>query len=171
MIWPFNAAPASTRTAYDFTFAPLTGSADIRLADYHGKVILIVNTASKCGFTPQYAGLEKLYQTYRERGLVVIGVPSDDFGHQEPGSSDEIASFCAVNYGVSFPMTAKTPVTGDSAHPFYKWAREVLGVLATPKWNFHKFLIDRDGKLVDFFISTTGPDDRALVRAIETRLP
>ena len=170
MVWPFGnavAADGASQSAYDFTFSPLTGDAPLALADFKGKVILVVNTASKCGFTPQYDGLEKLYEKYKDRGLVIVGVPSDDFGGQEPGTNDEIAHFCKLNYGVTFPMAAKVDVVGDGAHPFYKWARDVLGVIAIPKWNFHKYLIGRDGKLVDYFHSTTAPDSARLVKAIE----
>jgi glutathione peroxidase len=111
-----------------------------------------------------------LYETYREQGLVVIGVPSNDFGHQEPGSAEEIASFCKLNYGVTFPVTAKEVVSGDTAHPFYRWAKETLGFGTAPKWNFHKYLINRDGKLVDYFHSTTTPASSRLIEAIEKLL-
>ncbi len=163
-------ADKAVQTAYDFTFARLTGSEQIALADFAGKVLLIVNTASRCGFTGQYEGLEKIYQTYSSRNLVVLGVPSDDFGHQEPGSDVEIADFCQMNYGVTFPMTSKTKVIGDKAHPFYKWAREQVGLIGAPKWNFHKYLIGADGRLITYFHSTTGPQDKALVSAIEAAL-
>jgi glutathione peroxidase len=169
-MWPVlrtNTANASASSAYDFSFAPLSGKQPVALSDYHGKVVLVVNTASKCGFTPQYDGLEKLYEEYKDKGLVIIGVPSNDFGTQEPGSSDDIASFCKLNYGVTFPMTAKVDVTGANADPFYKWARGQLGALAAPKWNFHKYLIDKNGKLVDYFISTTTPDSTKLRAAID----
>lgn len=141
------------------------------LADYAGKVMLIVNTASKCGFTPQFDGLEALYQRYRERGLVVLGFPCNQFGEQEPGSADEIASFCQKNYGVSFPMFAKIDVNGDDTHPLYKHlkqsARGLLGSEAI-KWNFTKFLVDRDGQVIDRFAPTTAPD--AIARDIEPLL-
>lgn len=165
-----RSASADSRTAYDFSFTTLMGAKPLPLSDFKGKVLLIVNTASKCGFTGQYEGLEKLYETYRERGLVVIGVPSNDFGAQEPGSSDEIASFCKLNYGVSFPITGKEVVSGSEAHPFYQWAKETLGFGTAPKWNFHKYLVDREGKLVDYFHSTTTPSSGRLVKAIEQLL-
>lgn len=165
-----RSASADTRTAYDFTFTALTGGKPLPLSDFKGKVLLIVNSASKCGFTGQYEGLEKLYETYRDRGLVVIAVPSNDFGAQEPGSAEEIASFCKLNYGVSFPVTSKEVVSGSEAHPFYQWAKETLGFGTAPKWNFHKYLVDRDGKLVDYFHSTTSPSSGRLVKAVEELL-
>lgn len=160
----------NTQSAYDFTFEPLMDGAPVALADYRGKVVMLVNTASKCGFTSQYEGLEKLYQTYQNQGLVIIGVPSNDFGGQEPGSAEEIAAFCKKNFGVSFPMTSKTVVSGDEAHPFYQWAKDTLGFGTAPKWNFHKYLINRRGELVDHFHSTTAPDSDRLTSAIETLL-
>ena len=122
----------SDKTAYDFSFETLGGE-PMPLSQYKGKVLLIVNTASHCGFTPQYEGLEKLYQKYKDRGLVVIGVPSNDFGAQEPGSATEIQQFCKLNYGVTFPLTSKQVVSGDGAHPFYLWAHEVLGFGSAPQ--------------------------------------
>jgi glutathione peroxidase len=144
-------AKPSDHTAYDFSFESLQGE-PMPLANYKGKVLLVVNTASKCGFTPQYKGLEALYNQYKGRGLVIIGVPSNDFGAQEPGSAKEISAFCQLNYGVTFPMTSRQVVSGDNAHPFYKWAYSVLGFGSAPKWNFHKYLIDRNGHIVDYFI-------------------
>lgn len=170
-MWPFSGnAGAPSHTVYEYSFPPLTGNTPINLSDYKGKVLLIVNTASKCGFTGQYKGLEKLYTDYKGEGLVIIGIPSNDFGGQEPGSEKEIAQFCEMNYGVSFPMAAKQVVSGDDAHPFYYFARETLGYLAAPKWNFHKYLIGRDGILVDHFHSTTAPDSERLVNAVKEQL-
>lgn len=163
-------AESSSGSAYDFNFESLEGE-KLPLSAYRGKVLLVVNTASKCGFTPQYEGLEALFEAYKDRGLVVIGVPANDFGEQEPGSSSEIREFCKLNYGVSFPMTSKQVVTGDSAHPFYVWIRGQLGLGSAPKWNFHKYLIDSNGKPVDFFLSTTSPDSDKLKGAIEALLP
>jgi glutathione peroxidase len=171
-MWPF-AKPAQAddnRTVYDFTFHALMGDADMPLSQFRGKVILVVNTASKCGFTGQYDGLEKLYKNLSNKGLVIVGVPSDNFGHQEPGTNKDIAEFCQLNYGVSFPMAAKENVIGDDAHPFYKWARDKLGFLGAPKWNFHKYLISRDGTLLDYFGSATTPDDKKLIKAINDAL-
>lgn len=157
-------------SAYTYHFKPLSGTGDLALAQFKGKVILIVNTASKCGFTKQYAGLQTLYDTYRDRGLVVIGVPSNDFGAQEPGSSSEIAHFCQLNYGVTFPMASKEVVSGKAAHPFYVWARQSLGAGAAPRWNFHKYLLDRQGRLVGSFSALTDPGSKKLAIAIEDAL-
>lgn len=157
------------KTAYDFSFESLTGDA-MPLSAYKGKVLLVVNTASKCGFTAQYKDLEALYEKYKDRGLVVIGVPSNDFGAQEPGSAAEIKKFCELNYGVTFPMTSKYAVTGEDAHPFYKYAYEVLGFGSASKWNFHKLLVGRDGKPVDYFGSMTKPDSDKITKAIEKLL-
>ena len=154
-------------SAYDFSFKPLIGDGELPLAHFSGKVILIVNTASKCGFTPQYADLETLYQTYKDQGLVIIGVPCDDFAHQEPGANDTIAQFCQLNYGVTFPMTQKEHVKGKDAHPFYQWAKKALGLGTAPKWNFHKYLINKNGQLVDYFNSTTNPLNKRVTLAIE----
>ena len=160
----------SAKTAYDFSFKTLVGEKTMPLAEFRGKVLLVVNTASQCGFTPQYEGLEKLYEKYKDKGLVIVGVPSNDFGGQEPAKNEEIANFCKKNYGVSFPMAAKEVVSGDAAHPFYQWAKTTLGFGTTPKWNFHKYLIARDGTLVDYFNSTTAPDASRLVEAVEAAL-
>ncbi len=141
------------------------------LAEYAGKVLLIVNTASQCGFTPQYAGLEALYQKYKDRGLVILGFPCNQFGAQEPGSATEIGAFCQKNYGVSFPMFAKIEVNGENAHPLYqhlkKSAPGVLGSEAI-KWNFTKFLVDRNGQVVKRYASATTPE--ALAADIESLL-
>lgn len=169
----FSSAKANQQLAsdaYGFSFTTLVGQNPVPLSAYKGKVLLIVNTASKCGFTGQYEGLEKLYKNYQEKGLVIIGVPSNDFGGQEPASNAEIASFCKINYGVSFPMMAKEVVSGENAHPFYKWAKDVLGFGTAPKWNFHKYLVGKDGKLVDYFHSNTSPDSKKLIAAIEKEL-
>lgn len=166
---PAKAAPDANKTAYDFSFESLGGE-PMPLSAYKGKVLLVVNTASQCGFTPQYKGLEALYEKYKDKGLVIIGVPSNDFGAQEPGSATEIKKFCELNYGVTFPMTSKQVVSGDGADPFYKWVYSVLGFGSAPKWNFHKYLINAQGMPVDYFASTTGPDSDKLTSAIEKLL-
>ncbi len=150
-------------TVYDFEAVSIDGK-PASLATQRGKVLLIVNTASACGFTPQFAGLEKLWQQYRERGLVIVGFPSNEFGSQDPGSNDEIASFCQLNYGVSFPMMAKVKVNGAQAHPLWKWltseARGVLGTQAV-KWNFTKFLVGKDGQVLKRYAPTDTPESIA----------
>lgn len=138
------------------------------LCRYAGQVLLVVNTASFCGFTGQYEGLEKLYGRLRERGLMVLGFPSNDFGAQEPGSNGEIAEFCRLTYGVEFPMVEKTGVRGNGANAFYRQLAEITG--STPKWNFHKYLIDRTGTRVEAFSSLTTPDDDGLLQRIEAFL-
>lgn len=135
---------------------------------YRGKLILVVNTASKCGFTPQYEGLEALYRTYKDRGLVVLGFPSNDFANQEPGSEQEIAEFCRLTYSVEFPMFEKVHVKKGKASPIFE--RLVAAGAGYPKWNFYKYLIDREGRLVDYYSSFTGPQSGKLVKAIESRL-
>ncbi len=149
-----------SQSIYDFSAISIDGKpAD--LASQRGKVILIVNTASACGFTPQFKGLEQLWQDYREQGLVVIGFPSNEFGGQDPGSNDEIASFCEMNYGVSFPMMAKVKVNGAEAHPLWQWLKsEKSGFLGTEgiKWNFSKFLVGRDGQVLKRYAPTDAPE-------------
>lgn len=161
---------AQTKTAYDFSFTSLTSDKPLALSQYKGDVIMVVNTASKCGFTGQYEGLETLYKTYKDKGFVIIGVPSNDFGAQEPGTKEEIASFCKKNYGVTFPMASKEIVSGKDAHPFYKWAYDTLGFGTGPKWNFHKYVINRNGELIDYFNSTTEPTSPSVIKSIETAL-
>ena len=146
-------------TIYDFTATTIDGT-DQPLAAYQGKTLLVTNVASKCGFTPQYEGLEQLYERYSDQGLVVLGFPCDQFGHQEPGDEAQIQEFCSLTYGVSFPMFAKVEVNGDGAHPLYQWLRtQKAGVLGGRiKWNFTKFLVGRDGTVLDRFAPTTKPE-------------
>jgi glutathione peroxidase len=147
-------------TAYDFSAKTLEGS-DISLDAYRGKAMLVVNTASKCGFTPQYTGLEKLWRQYQDKGLVVLGFPCDQFGHQEPGDEAEIKNFCSLTYDVTFPMFAKVEVNGANAHPLYKWLKsEKAGLLGLEgiKWNFTKFLVDKDGKVLKRYAPTDTPE-------------
>jgi len=162
------AGEAAFETAHDFTLPSIDG-ADIALADYRGKAVLVVNTASYCGFTEQYDGLQALWDGYRDKGLVVLGVPSNDFGGQEPGAKDQIKEFCEVNFAIDFPMSDKLTVKGADAHPFYKWLKAETG--ATPKWNFHKFLIAPDGRAVRDFSSLTKPQSKKIIRAVEAVLP
>ncbi len=165
-------APEGGRAAnaHAFSFRSIDGT-PLPLSDFRGKALLVVNTASQCGFTPQYAGLEALWQRYRDRGLVVLGVPSNDFGSQEPGSAAAIKEFCAVNFDIDFPLAEKTHVRGADAHPFYRWAAEQAGLLGVPRWNFHKYLIAPDGRLLDWFSSVTPPDAERLRHAVEAALP
>ena len=154
-----------------FTFKSIDGEDDINLSDFSGKAVLVVNTASRCGFTSQYDGLQTLWEEYKDRGLVVLGVPSNDFGGQEPGTEKEIKNFCTVNFNINFPMTEKQVVSGPSAHPFYIWAAKELGALSKPRWNFFKILIDGDGKAVDWFASNTSPTSSKVISAIESVIP
>jgi glutathione peroxidase len=147
-------------TAYDFSAMDIDGQ-ERALSEFRGKALLVVNVASKCGFTPQYAGLEKLWRDYQGRGLVVLGFPCDQFGHQEPGDEAEIRNFCSLNYEVSFPMFAKVDVNGDAAHPLWKWLKQEKGGLlglSAIKWNFSKFLIDREGRVIKRYAPTDKPE-------------
>jgi glutathione peroxidase len=155
--------------AYDYSFRTIDGG-ELPLSSFKGKAVLVVNTASACGLTPQYEALEALYKKYRDKGLVVLGVPANDFGRQEPGTEAEIKQFCTLNYSVDFPLTSKEVVVGDGAHPFYRWVANELGEDAAPKWNFHKYLIGKDGAIKGTFGSRTIPDAPEVVAAIEETL-
>lgn len=163
---------AETRSCPDtlnFTVQSLNDDQEVNLCEaYAGKVVLIVNTASKCAFTPQYEGLEALYETYKHRGLVVLGFPSNDFASQEPGTEAEIKTFCRMTYGVQFPMFTKTRVKKNNADPLYQKLGEAAG--SWPKWNFHKYLLDRNGQLVGSYGSFTKPRSKKLVKQIESLL-
>ena len=154
------------KLAYDFKFKDLDGST-LDLSEYRGKVIVVVNVASQCGFTNQYEDMQNLWEKYQSRGLIILGVPSNDFGKQEPGSSEDIKNFCEAKFGISFPMTEKVSGKGADAHPFYIWARENHGKTAIPKWNFHKIIINKDGKIAETFTSITNPSSRKFIRALE----
>ena len=156
-------------TAHDFAFTSLDG-APLPLASFEGKPVLVVNTASRCGLTPQYEGLEALYTRYKDRGLVVLGIPCNQFAGQEPGTEAEISDFCSTNFHVDFPMTSKTEVKDAQRHPFYAWAEGVLGETAVPAWNFHKILIGSDGKAIAAFGPRTEPLDPAITGAVEAAL-
>ena len=155
--------------AYQFEFVSLGGE-NLPLAAWRGRPVLVVNTASFCGYTPQYRDLEALWRRYRERGLVVLGVPSNDFGQQEPGSAAEIKQFCETNYQVDFPLSEKYRVIGGEAHPFYRWVAAQLGEAGAPRWNFHKYLIGPDGGLAGAWPSRVGPLDPAITGEIEGML-
>ena len=154
---------------YDFEFTSIEGD-KLLLSQYRGHPLLIANTASFCGYTPQYQDLEAVWRKYRERGLVVIGVPSNDFGAQEPGSAKEIKQFCEGNYAVDFPMTEKQEVIGAEAHPFFRWVAAELGGAGTPRWNFHKYLIAPDGSIAGAWPSRVRPTDQEITGEIEALL-
>ena len=156
---------SSTGNAYDFEFNGIDGNL-IKLSNYKNKVIVVVNVASRCGYTPQYEDLQTLWSNYGNKNLVVIGVPTNNF-KQEPGSNKEIKKFCETNFGITFPMTEKINVIGSNSHPFYKWAKKDFGIGAIPKWNFHKIIINKDGKVEDTFSSFTKPSSKKFIKAIE----
>ena len=154
---------------FEFKFNDLDGS-ELSFNEYKGKVIVVVNVASKCGFTKQYEDMQNIWEKYEKKGLVMIGVPSNDFGQQEPGSSEQIKNFCEAKFGISFPMTEKVSVKGDNAHPFYLWAKKNFGNEAVPKWNFHKIIINKEGKVETTFTSITSPSSKKFVSTIEKNL-
>ncbi len=167
--WMGLTMAASAGPAHRFAFTGIDGE-PLSLADYVGKAVLVVNTASFCGFTPQYDGLQALWERYREHGLVVLGVPSNDFGAQEPHDEAAIKTFCEANYAVDFPMTAKQRVIGDDAHPLYLWIADELGEAGVPKWNFHKYLIDGEGALAGVWGSRVEPLSDEIAAAVENAL-
>jgi glutathione peroxidase len=156
-------------TAHDFQFRSIDGGA-LPLSSFRGKALLVVNVASQCGLTPQYSGLEALWKAKGNKGLVVLGVPANDFGSQEPGTEKEIKTFCETRFAVDFPMTAKEHVIGGQAHPLYKWIAGELGEDAAPKWNFHKYLFNKDGTIAGTFGSRTEPNDATMNAAIDQAL-
>ena len=157
------------KLAYDFEFKDLDGSS-LNLSDYKGKVIVVVNVASQCGFTSQYEDMQEVWEKYQAKGIVMLGVPSNDFGNQEPGDNKEIKNFCEAKFGITFPMTEKVKVKGNEAHPFYTWAKKNHGSSAVPKWNFHKIIIDRNGKIHETFSSITNPSSKKFIKIIENLL-
>jgi glutathione peroxidase len=157
---------AMAKNAHDFSFEAIEGG-PLPLSQFKGKAVLVVNTASFCGFTPQYEGLEAIYDQYRGKGLVVLGVPANNFGGQEPGTNDEIRKFCKSNYDVDFPLASKVSVKGDDAHPFYKWAADTLGADKAPMWNFHKYLVNAKGELVASFPTKVVPNSPEIRAAID----
>ncbi|WP_397419428.1 glutathione peroxidase [Phenylobacterium sp.] len=156
-------------SAHDYSFDAIAGGS-LPLSTFKDKVVLVVNTASKCGLTPQYDGLEKLFTDFKDKGVVVLGVPCNQFMGQEPGTEGEIETFCRTTFGIDFPMTAKVDVKGDDAHPFYKWAQAELGEPAVPVWNFHKILIGKDGQAIRAFGPRTEPLDPEVTGAIEAAI-
>ncbi|MBE90055.1 MAG: glutathione peroxidase [Rhodospirillaceae bacterium] len=167
--WASAEAREQIGSAHQFTFKSISGQT-IPLSSFQGQVILVVNTASHCGFTSQYQSLQTLWERYKKKGLVVLAVPSGDFGSQEFASNQEIKEFCDINYGRTFPMTEKTSVVGNGSHPFFAWALKNTGVWAKPRWNFHKFLVDGNGKMVDWFSSPTDPLSKNVIQAVEKQL-
>jgi glutathione peroxidase len=165
-----TAQAAGSGSAHQFSFTSIDGD-PIAMADFAGKAVLVVNTASRCGFTPQYDALQRVWETYRDRGLVVLGVPSNDFGGQEPGTEAQIKAFCETNFSVDFPMTEKQEVVGSGAHPFYRWAAQVGGADKAPSWNFHKYLIGPDGQFVAAIPTRVSPTDPKAIETIEKALP
>lgn len=162
--------PDTPASAHEISFTAI-GGGDLPLAEFAGKSVLVVNTASECGYTPQYAGMQTLWQQHRDAGLVVLGVPCNDFGAQEPGSESDIASFCDSRYAVDFPMTAKVSIVGPAPHPFYAWVGGQLGEDHLPKWNFHKYLLDPSGQLAGAWPSSVEPGADEILAAIGDSLP
>ena len=161
-----NNSKADSKSFYDLSINSIDGD-EIKFSNFKEKSILLVNVASNCGFTKQYEDLQKLYELYKSNGLIVLGVPSNQFGNQEPGSEKEIKNFCEANFNITFPMTSKYDVRGNKAHPVYLWAKESYGNSAVPKWNFHKILIDKNGKIQDTFASFTNPMSNKVKKEIE----
>ena len=156
----------NSKNLFNFSIDSISGD-KLNLSKFEGKTILLVNVASKCGFTNQYTDLQNLYDLYKDRGFVIVGIPSNQFGGQEPATEDEIKNFCETNFNINFPMTAKYDVKGKNAHPIYIWAEKSFGRSAVPKWNFHKILINKEGEIEDTFASFTNPMSKKLIKKIE----
>jgi len=156
----------NTKTLFDFKINSINGN-ELNFSDFQGQTLLLVNVASNCGFTKQYDDLQKLYDDFKNRGFTVIGIPSNQFGAQEPGTSTEIKDFCETNFNITFPMTSKYDVKGNNAHPIYLWAKETYGSSTVPKWNFHKILINKDGKVEDTYASFTNPMSKKIIKKLE----
>ena len=167
--FPTNVTGNYEKLAYNFKFNDLDGS-QLNLSEYKNKVIVVINVASQCGFTNQYEGMQQVWEKYQAKGVIILGVPSNDFGGQEPGSNKEIKNFCEAKFGITFPMTEKVTVKGENAHPFYIWAKENHGKSAIPKWNFHKIIIGKEGKIDDTFASITSPSSKKFIKALEKAL-
>ena len=167
MFFSYN-SNATEGSFYDFDIKSISGE-KINLSEYKDKVVLLVNTASQCGFTPQYSGLQKIYDRYKDDNFIVLGVPSDDF-NQELSDEKEVKKFCEIRYGVNFPMTSIQKIKGENAHPLYKWISSNVSVIGQPRWNFHKYLISKDGKVLNWFSSMTSPTSDGLTKQIEEAL-
>ena len=168
-IFTTNAPGKYESLVYDFSFNDLDGSS-LNLSEYKNKVIIVVNVASQCGFTKQYDDMQQIWETYQSKGVVMIGVPSNDFGNQEPGNNKEIKNFCESRFGITFPMTEKVSVKGENAHPFYQWANKNYGRSAVPKWNFHKIIVGKNGKIFDTFASITKPTSKRFISSLQKAL-
>ena len=164
----FNNVEVNAKSFHDFSVESITGK-EIKLSKYKNKVVLLVNTASQCGFTPQYSGLQKIYDRYKEDGFIVLGVPSDDF-NQELSTNSDVKKFCEIRYGVNFPMTSIQKIKGNDAHPIYKWIADNVSVIGQPRWNFHKFLIGKDGNIVNWYSSMTSPTSESFVKDVENAI-
>jgi len=161
-----NVNADNEKLAYDFSFKDLDGDS-LNLSEYKGKVIVAINVASQCGFTSQYKDMQQVWEKYQSKDIIILGIPSNDFGKQEPGSNEDIKNFCEAKFGISFPMTEKVSVKGNDAHPFYIWASKSYGNSAIPKWNFHKIIIDRNGRIAETFSSITNPSSKRFIKALE----
>ncbi len=168
LLFSVNAFAETCPTSLNYTFPRLQDNHPQSLCQYKGKVVMVVNTASYCGFTPQYESLERVYSQYKNRGLVILGFPSNDFGHQEPGSNQEIAEFCSKTYGVKFPMFGKSDVIGRQANPLFKYLTQITK--DAPSWNFHKYLIDKKGKVVASYASDTDPESPEFTKQVNSLL-
>tara|TARA_B110000003_G_C16410532_1_gene442055 strand:+ start:75 stop:563 length:489 start_codon:yes stop_codon:yes gene_type:complete len=155
----------NSKKIFDFKINSINGD-ELDLSTFNGKTILLVNVASNCGFTKQYDDLQKLYEDFKDKGLIVLGVPTNQFGGQEPGTESEIKNFCETNFNITFPMTSKYDVKGDNAHPIYMWAKDTYGKSTVPKWNFHKILINKNGKIEDTFVSFTSPLSKKIIKKL-----
>ena len=164
----FFSAESNDELFHDFSIESINGDT-INFSEYKNKVVLLVNTASKCGFTPQYSGLQKIYDRYKDDGLVVFGVPTNDF-NQELNKDSQVKEFCEIRYGVKFPMSSIQNIKGDNAHPLYKWIKSSVSVIGQPRWNFHKYLIGKNGEIINWFSSMTSPTSEGLINQIETAL-
>jgi glutathione peroxidase len=156
----------NSKTFFDFKIDSINGE-ELNFSDFKGQTFLLVNVASNCGFTKQYDDLQKLYDNYKDKGLVIVGIPSNQFGGQEPGANSEIKDFCETNFNITFPMTSKYDVKGDKAHPIYLWAKDTYGKSTVPKWNFHKILINKNGKVEDTYASFTNPMSNKIIKKLE----
>jgi len=156
----------NSKTFFDFKINSINGD-NVNLSKYTGKAILLVNVASNCGFTKQYDDLQRLYDEFKDEGLIIVGVPSNQFGGQEPGTDEEIKKFCETNFNITFPITSKYDVKGNNAHPIYLWAKDTFGKSTVPKWNFHKILINKDGEIVETFASFTSPMSKRIINRLK----